>query len=83
LNIFDFAWFWPINNGLNFGLVHEKSIRAEDVAKVFHGGLVKFALVGICIEAMFSESPKDFFDMLFVLGHVIRIDKNVVKVDDD
>ena len=64
MNVLDFAWFWPINNGLNFGLVHEKSIRAEDVSEVFHGGLVKFALVGICIEAVFSESLKDFFDML-------------------
>jgi len=55
LNILDFVWFWPINNGLNFGLVHEKSIRSEDVSEVFHGGLVKFALVGICIEAVFLE----------------------------
>jgi len=68
---------------LNFGLVHEKSIRAEDVSKVFHSGLVKFTFVGICVEAMFSESPKDFLDMLFVLGHVVGIDQDVVKVDDD
>jgi len=52
---------------LNFGLVHEKSIRGEDVSEIFHGGFVKFAFVGICIEAVFSESPKDFFDMLLCL----------------
>jgi len=77
------VWFWPIDNGLNFGLVHEKSIRAEDISEVFHGGFVEFAFFSICIEAMFSKSLKDFFDMLFVLGHVIGIDKDVIKVDDD
>jgi hypothetical protein len=32
---------------------------------------------------MLPESAEDFFDVLFVLGHVIGVDQDVIKVDDD
>jgi hypothetical protein len=74
LNVFDFVWLWPIEDSLHFVFSHAESIRGKDVSKVFHTVPVKFAFSGVGLQAMLPESAEDFFDVLFVLGHVVRVD---------
>jgi hypothetical protein len=74
LNVFDFAWFRPIKDSLHFVFSHAESIRGKDISKVFHTVPVKFTFPSVGIQAMLPESAEDFFDMLFVLGHVVRVD---------
>jgi hypothetical protein len=83
LNVFDFLWFQPIEDGLHFVFNHVESIGGKDVSKVFHTVPVEFAFPGIGIQAMLLESVEDFFDVLFVLGHVVRVDQDIIEVDND
>ena len=83
MNVFDLVVFRPIEDSLHFVFSHAKSIRCQDVSKEFHTVLVKLAFPSVGIKAMFPEPAEDFFDMLFVLGQVVRVDEDVVKVDDD
>jgi hypothetical protein len=71
LNVFDFPWFWPIEDGLHFVFSHAESIGGENVSKVFHTVPVEFAFPGVGVQAMLPESAEDFFDILFVLGHIV------------
>jgi hypothetical protein len=83
LNVLDFPQFWPIEDGLHFVFSHAESVRGKDVSEVFHTVPVEFAFPGIGIQAMLPESAEDFFDMLFVLGHIVRVDQDVIEVDND
>jgi hypothetical protein len=65
--------FWPIEDSLYSVFNHAKSVRGKDVSKVFYTVPVKFAFPSIGVQAMLPESVEDFFDMLFVLEHVIRV----------
>ena len=40
-----------------------------------------FAFFGLCIQAMFLESPEDFPDMFHMLLGVIGVNQDIVKVD--
>jgi hypothetical protein len=83
LNVFDFPRFQPIKDGFHFVFSHAESVGGKDVSEVFHTVPVEFAFPGVGIQAMLPESVEDFFDMLFVLGHIIRVDQDVIKVDND
>jgi hypothetical protein len=74
LNVFDFLWFWPIKDGLHFVFGYAESVGGENVSKVFHTVPVEFAFPGVGIQAMLPEFAEDFFDVLFVLGHIVRVD---------
>jgi hypothetical protein len=77
LYVFDFAWFWPIKDifiCLHFVFSHVESVRGENVSEVFHTVSVKFAFPGVGVQAMVPESAEDFFNVLFVLGHIVRVD---------
>ena len=41
---------------------------------------MELTLLGLGKEAICVESPEDFSDMLFVGGHVSRVDEDVVLV---
>ena len=84
LNVFDFPRFQPIEDGLHFVFSNAESVGGKDVSEVFHTVLVKLTFSGICVEAVFLEPAEDFFfDVLFVLRHVVGVDDDVVEVDDD
>jgi hypothetical protein len=74
--------FWPIQNSLHFVFSHAESIRGKDISEVFHTVPVEHAFM-LLDKAMLPESAEDFFNMLFVLGHIIRVNQDVIKVDDD
>ena len=50
------------------------------VTKILGGFSVELTLLGLGKEAVYTESPKDFLDMLLVGGHVSRVDEDVVQV---
>ena len=81
--VFNLAGFQPIEDSLHFVFSHAESVGHQDVSEVFHTVLVKLAFSGVCVEAMFPEPAEDFFDVLFVLRHVVGVDEDVVEVDDD
>jgi hypothetical protein len=74
LNVLDFLQFWPIEDGLHFVFSHAESVGGKDVSEVFYTVPVEFAFPSIGVQAMLPESAEDFFDMLLVLGHIIRVD---------
>jgi hypothetical protein len=74
LNVFDFPWFQPIEDGLHFVFSHVESVGGKKVSEVFHTVPVEFAFPGIGVQAMLPESAEDFLDVLFVLGHVVGVD---------
>jgi hypothetical protein len=74
LNVLDFPQFRPIKDGLHFVFSHVESIGGKNVSEVFHTVPVEFAFPGVGVQAMLPESAEDFFDMLFVLGHIVRVD---------
>ena len=57
-----------------------ESIGGKDESEVFYSVFVKLTFAGCSIESISSESPKNFLDMNLVLGHVIRIYEDIVKV---
>ena len=44
---------------------------------------MKLTLIGLDKESVSSESSEYFLNMGLVLGHIVRVDENVVQVDDD
>ena len=83
LYVADFPWFRPVEDGLDLVFGHSKSVDGEDVAKIFDGVLVEFALIGASVEAMLSESSEDFLDVLPMIVRVIGIDEDIVQVNYD
>ena len=49
LNILNLPGFWPIQNGLDLGLVHSKPVGREDIPEVFNRILMPIAFIGTCI----------------------------------
>ena len=83
MHIFDFVGFWPVKNGLDLLLVHAKTFSGEDVAEVFNFIFVPFTFWWTSIKAVLPESPKYFLDMSFVLRHIIRVDEDIIEVNDN
>ncbi|TFK81728.1 hypothetical protein K466DRAFT_501652 [Polyporus arcularius HHB13444] len=50
----------------------------EDVAQILGGLHVEFTFVGASIEFVLPETSQDFFDVLPVIGRVVRVDEDNV-----
>ena len=81
--IFDFAGFWPIKNSLDLLLVHAKAFSGEDIVEVFDFIFVPFTFGWTSIKAVLAESPKYFLDMSFVLRHIVGVNEDIIKVNDN
>ena len=44
---------------------------------------MKLALISLDKKSINSESSEYFLNMGLVLGHIVRVDENVVQIDDD
>jgi len=44
---------------------------------------MKLTLIGSDKESISSESSEYLLNMGLVLGHIVRVDENVIQVDDD
>src|SRR5579875_1647782 len=50
LNIFDFSRSWPVHNDFDFVFSHSEAFGRKDIAKIFDGVFVPFALVRTSVE---------------------------------
>ena len=80
LNVFDFSGFQPVKNSFDFIIRHVESVRRKDESKVFYSVFVELTFARCSIKSISLESPKDFLDLNLVLGHVIRVDEDVIKI---
>src|SRR5882724_542577 len=83
LNIFDFSGFRPILNYLDFVKRHGEAFGRQHISEVFAGSDVKFAFVCMGKKSISAESAKYFSDVSLVFGNVVRVDEDVVQIDDD
>ncbi len=83
LNILYFLWLGPILNYLNFCLVYGESLGRQDVPKVLYLLRVKLTFVGVGKEPMLAKVSEHFFDMFAMIRGIVRINEDVVKIDDD
>src|SRR5467141_3815864 len=83
LNVLDFLGFWPILDYLDFVLGHGEAFRRQHIYQVFAGSDVELAFVCTGKKSVSTESVKYFSDMSLVFGNVVRIDEDVIQIDDD
>ena len=81
MHIADLPGFRPVRNGLYLLLVHGESVGRHDVAEIFDGIGVEFALVRTGEQVVLSKSSKDFPDMFCMISRIFGIYENIVEVD--
>ena len=74
LYIFNFLWFRPILNDLDFSGTHLESLRSDDMTEVFNGFRMETTFLTISIKTMFSELSEDFGNMSIMVVLVSRKD---------
>src|SRR5467141_3103792 len=83
LNVLDFSGFRPILDYLDFVLGHGEAFRRQHISEVFAGSDVELAFVCMGKKSVSAESAKYFSDVCLVFGNVVRVDEDVVQIDDD
>src|SRR5882672_8427032 len=83
LNVLDFLGFRPILDYLDFVLGHGEAFGRQHVSEVFAGSDVELAFVCMGKKSISTESSEYFLNMSFVLGNVVRVDKDVIQINDD
>src|SRR5882724_8022411 len=83
LNIFDLLGFGPILDYLDFVRRHGEAFGRQHISEVFAGSDMKFAFVCMGKKSVSMESAKYFSDMSLVFGNVVRVDEDVIQIDDD
>src|SRR5882724_668655 len=83
LNIFDLLGFRPILDYLDFVRCHGEAFGRQHISKVFTGSDVEFAFVCMGKKSVSMESAKYFSNVSLMFGNVVRVDEDVVQIDDD
>ena len=83
LNVLDFARGRPVENDLDLVFRHRELIRRQNVAKIFHGVSVELALQSLGVKTVETKASKDLLDMLPMLLQRIRVDQDIIEVDDN
>src|SRR5882672_1854356 len=83
LNVLDFSGFRPILDYLDFVLGHGEAFWRQHVSEVHAGSDVELAFVCMGKKSISVESAKYFSDVSLVFGNVVRVDEDVVQIDDD
>ena len=83
LNIINLPRFRPFTNDLDLIFGYRQAFSLQNVAKDFNLILVPFAFVHFHKEAVFPKSLEYLSDVFPVLNWIIRVDQNVIKVNDD
>src|SRR5882672_1635292 len=83
LNVLDFSGFRPILDYLDFVLGHGEAFGRQHISEVFAGSDMELAFVCTGKNSISTESAKYFSDMSLVFGNVVRVDEDVVQIDDD
>src|SRR5882724_107885 len=83
LDVFDFPGFWPILDNLDFVRGHGEAFGRLHVSEVFAGSDMELAFVCVGKQSISVEPAKYFFNVNFVFVNVVRIDENVVQINED
>src|SRR5882672_412456 len=83
LNVLDFSGFRPILDYLDFVLGHGEAFGRQHISEVFAGSDVELAFVCTGKKSVGVESAKYFSDVSLVSSNVVRVDEDVVQIDDD
>src|SRR5882672_1819456 len=83
LNVLDFLRFRPILDNLDLVWGHGEAFRRQHVSEVFTGSDVEITFVCTGKKSVSTELLEYFPNMSFVLRNVVRIDEDVIQVDDD
>src|SRR5467141_4208600 len=83
LNVLDFLGFRPILDYLDFVLGHGEAFGRQHISEVFAGSDVELAFVCTGKKSVSAESAKYFSDVSLVFGNVVRVDEDVIQIDDD
>src|SRR5712664_3202911 len=83
LNVLDFLGFRPILDYLDFVLGHGEAFGRQHISEVFAGSDMELAFVCMGKKSVSAESAKYFSDVSLVFGNVVRVDEDVVQIDDD
>ena len=83
MNVLDIPRFQPVQDSLDFVRGHPESLGGQDIAEIFNSIGMELTLIRTSIKSVFPKASEDFPDMLPVLGGIIRIDEDVIKVDDN
>src|SRR5882672_864234 len=82
-NVLDFSGFWPILDYLDFVLGHGEAFGRQHISEVFAGSDMELAFVCMGKKSISAESVKYFSDVSLVFGNVVRIDEDVVQIDNE
>src|SRR5882672_2415771 len=83
LNVLEVLGFRPILDYLDFVLGHGEAFRRQHISEVFAGSDVELAFVCTGKKSVSAESAKYFSDVSLMFGNVVRVDEDVVQIDDD
>src|SRR5882672_1486895 len=83
LNILDCLGFGPILDNLDLIWGHGEAFGRQHVSEVFAGNDVELAFVCMGKKSISMELSEYFPNMSFVLRNVVRVDEDVIQVDDD
>ena len=80
-NIMNALRDWPVKDCVNSIAFHRHVLQVNDKPKKVDCVSVKHALAQFAVELVISESLKDQADVVSVFFLKVRIDENVVKID--
>src|SRR5882724_5690292 len=83
LNIFDLSGFRPILDYLDFVRRHGEAFGRQHISEVFAGSDMEFTFVCTGKKSISAESAKYFSNVSLMFGNVVRVDEDVVQIDDD
>ena len=83
MNVLHLLRFGLVLDNFDFVLGHFKAIRRKDVAQIFNRFGMKLTLVRASKKTVFAEPPKYFLDLISVHSEVIRVNENIVKIDNN
>src|SRR5467141_1376018 len=83
LNVLDLSGFRPSLDDLDFVLGHGEAFGRQHVSKVFAGSDVELAFVCTGKKSVSVESAKYFSDVSLMFDNVVRVDEDVVQIDND
>jgi hypothetical protein len=82
LNIFHFAGYRPLLDGLNLVKGHRKAIQREDISEIFHRVTVPFAFTGACEQIVVPESLENLSNVFSMLFWGVGVHEDVIEIDE-
>ena len=83
LYVLNLPRFWSLLDNLNFLIGHCQAEVCQDISEELNGISMPFAFFHFGVETMFPKASEQFTDVFLVLFEIVRIDKDIIKIDHD